>query len=413
MKRKLNQGCSRMSLLLVLLTMSCARQGEDGKVRGHARNEDQASRFLAAPPAGPGAMAPELTVGSSGVFLSWLEPFEEDGRRAYALRLARLDGETWGEAHEAVRGEGFFANWADRPAVVAADGELFTHWLEKLGDDTYAYGVQVARSSDGGGTWTRAGLLHDDASPTEHGFVSWVPSPDGLHAFWLDGRAMVEGGPMELRSALIAGDLPPSSTLLDDRVCECCATDAALTSAGPVVVYRDRDGEEVRDIGVIRASEDGWSAPTVLADDGWRIEGCPVNGPAIAARGERVVVAWFTVRGGHSRVQIAFSEDAGATFAEPLPVDLEDPLGRVDVELDEGGRAHVSWLGRADDAAEIRVQSVASSGERGAVRVVAATSQARSAGVPRLVLDGSRLLVAWVEAVEPSRLRVASLGVGG
>lgn len=365
------------------------------------------------PPAGEGALAPNfaapnfaapaLAGADDAITLTWLEP--EDG--GHRLQMAKLEGETWTTPRSIATGDSFFANWADLPmAAGAADGTAFAHWLAKLGEGTYAYGVQMARSRDGGTTWEALGLLHDDTSPTEHGFVSYAALPDGgIQAFWLDGRDMLKGGGMNLRTTRLGGDGPPSSTLLDARVCECCSTDAALTATGPVVVYRDRDLTEIRDIAVIRATADGWSEPVLIHDDVWRIHGCPVNGPAIAAEGDRVAVAWFTAAEGQSKVQVAHSKDGGATFGEPFVVDDGQPLGRVDVVIAGHGEAVVSWLGSAESGAEIRWRAMSPDGEAGAVGVVATTTANRASGVPRMVRRGDELLFVWVETGEPSRLR--------
>jgi hypothetical protein len=361
------------------------------------------------PPSGPGAMALNLAPSRGGVLLTWLEP-TGDGN---ALYLAERQGERWTPPSRIAAGDAFFANWADLPAAAeSATGTRFAHWLRKLGVDTYAYGVELARSSDGGSTWEPQGLLHDDASPSEHGFVSYVPLPEGgLQAFWLDGRKMPSGGAMQLRTAAIGVSSSETtaraaSTLLDDRVCECCATDAALTAAGPVVVYRNRDGSEIRDIAIVRKTEEGWSQPALIHADGWQIHGCPVNGPAVAADGDHVVVAWFTGSAARKRVAVAFSNDTGASFTDPILVDDAEPFGRVDVALDRQGDALVSWMGRADPGAEIRWRRVSQDGESGPPRVVATTTATRSAGVPRMLRRGNELLFAWVEDVEPSRLRV-------
>ena len=66
----------------------------------------------------------------------------------------------------------------------------------------------------------------------------------------------------------------------------------------------------------------GWLAATA----------CPVNG-AVAAAGERVAVAWFTGADKTPRVKLAFSNDAGETFGQPVAVDDGNPTGRVDVLL--------------------------------------------------------------------------------
>lgn len=349
-------------------------------------------------------MAPNLTAGAGGPLLTWLEPTAE----GHALYLSQLDGEGWSEPRQLTAGEDFFANWADLPRAVGAGGALYAHWLKKLGDDTYAYGAALARSGDGGETWEEVGLLHDDDSPTEHGFVSYAPLPSGgIQAFWLDGRAMLNGGGMQLRTARLDDGGAPASELLDDRVCECCATDAALAGDGPVVVYRDRSDSEIRDISVVRATEGGWSEPVTLHDDGWEIQGCPVNGPAVAAGGDRVAVAWFTAAGDEAEVKAAFSTDGGRSFGDAVVVDDAQPHGRVDVVLGPRGEAHVSWMGNGDGGAAILWSTVKADGARRPIRQVAATTSQRSAGVPRMVRHRDGLLFAWVEDGEPSRLRTA------
>jgi hypothetical protein len=369
------------------------------------------------PPAGPGSMAPSLvSAGLGKVFLTWLEPVEPDG---YRLRFSRLadgnSGGKWSPPVTVASGPTLFANWADFPSVAQApDGSLVAHWLAKTGDDTYAYGIFLARSTDGGATWKPAGLLHDDRVPAEHGFVSWVPDGKALRAVWLDGRETPKGGPMTLRTALLEGDKLRPAELLDDRVCDCCQTDAALAADGPVVAYRDRTAGEVRDIHVKRRTASGWSKPVRVGADDWKIPGCPVNGPAIAAAGRRVAVAWFTGAPPGPRVQVAFSEDGGATFGKPVLVDGDKPLGRLDLALDVKGNALVSWLALEDDnLAALRLRRVSSAGPAGKAEApvtLARTSASRSGGVPRLAAAGGRLYVAWVDdSAAGRRVRVGEV----
>jgi hypothetical protein len=380
------------------------------------------------PPATVGAMAPELSIAAGGgVWMSWLERTEEGHR----LRVARFSGGEWGEAVTVAEGDAFFANWADVPSVVeGADGELLAHWLAKLGAGPYAYGVYLARSTDGGASWEELGTLHRDASETEHGFASLLARPEGgFEAYWLDGRAMAEGGAMAVRAARVVGGAPRGETVLDPRVCECCQTSAARAASGPLVVYRDRSEEEIRDVYAVRAAAGGgdtdgdaaagWSAPRPVAADGWHIAGCPVNGPAVAAAAERAVVAWFTAADDRPRVQAAYSGDGGASFAAPVEIDAEGPLGRVDVALLGGGDAVVSWLG-GDGGVWLR--RVPPEGPAGPPVRAAATSTTRASGFPRLEAVDGRLYLAWTEpggGGGDGRVRFASLaatevpGAGG
>ena len=171
-----------------------------------------------------------------------------------------------------------FVNWADFPSSLEMrDGTLAVHWLEKVADAPYAYHVMLALSSDDGATWSEPFRAHDDASPTEHGFVSMVPWSEGAGLTWLDARAMAghasggehiaEGGgavrgAMSVRFRTLAPDgrLGPE-VLLDDRTCECCQTALARIGDGLVAAYRDRSESEVRDIAVVRGRGSAGPSP--------------------------------------------------------------------------------------------------------------------------------------------------------
>jgi hypothetical protein len=141
--------------------------------------------------------------------------------------------------------------------------------------------------------------------------------------------------------------------------------------------------------------------------DGWKIDGCPVNGPAVAARENRVVVAWFTSPNDSARVSLAFSDDGGATFSPPVRSDDGHPLGRVDVGLLDDGTAVVSWLERTAAGAEVRVRSIAASGRRGPSVRIGTSSAERASGFPRMASTGKRMVLAWTDPGRPSHIRVA------
>jgi hypothetical protein len=174
-------------------------------------------------------------------------------------------------------------------------------------------------------------------------------------------------------------------------------------------VYRDRSDAEVRDMSVVRFVGGRWSEPRPVARDGWEIHGCPVNGPAIAAAGARVAVAWFTAAGDRSRVNVAFSADSAETFGTPIAVDDGRPLGRVDVVMMPSGSALVSWLEQAQKGTEVRVRSVSPNGTRGQALTVADSSAARSSGFPRMVRSADEVVLAWRDAAKPPSVRTAVL----
>ncbi len=368
-----------------------------------------------ASPAAPGSGEPDLSVGADGtVYLSWLEPHASEG---HALRFARLapGSDAWATPSAAapvVARDDLFVNWADVPSLLPTrSGRLVAHWLQQDGDGPYAYNVMVAQSDDSGESWSVPHVLHDDGVEAEHGFVSLVETPGGeVQAIWLDGRNTTNASPeMALGFATLGPDgVPGATTLIDARICDCCQTSAAWTSTGLAVVYRDRSAEEIRDISIMRHVDGVWTEPVRVHADDWVIEGCPVNGPAIAANGANVAVAWFTGAGGVDKVNVAFSGDGGATFGPAVRVDDGAPAGRVDVALDTEGRALATWLERTEDGkAEIRLRAIAPDGKRSAATVVAETSAARASGFPRMAMAGGDIVLAWTAPGEPSTVQVA------
>lgn len=374
-------------------------------------------------PAAADSREPDLSSTPDGrIILSWVQKI---GEKRYALRMAERDANGWSEVRTVAEGENWFVNWADFPSVIALrDGSLAAHWLVKNASSTYAYDVNIARSKDHGKTWDKPIVPHQDKTPTEHGFVSLVPLDDGrVGAIWLDGRNLKDvkddephtalAQSMTLRYAAIdsQGELSDEAQL-DDRVCECCQTSAAITNDGIVAVYRDRSPTEVRDIAFVRNTPArNWSSPRIVHADNWEINACPVNGPAIATDGNRVAVAWYTGVGDVAHVRIAFSNDAGATFGPPIQVDDGDTVGRVDVLLLPDGSALVCWLSGTVEAGALKVRRIKGDGTLGPAAVIAKTDISRSSGFPRMARLGNEVFIAWTEFGKPSHVRVASADV--
>ena len=200
------------------------------------------------------------------------------------------------------------------------------------------------------------------------------------------------------------------SQIIDARVCDCCQTAAAMTTDGPVIVFRDRSENEIRDIAITRHLKAGWTKPEPVHADLWRITGCPVNGPAIGAIGRRVAVAWFTAARDTAKVQVAFSDDAGGTFFQPIRIDGGAPAGHVDVVLAHDGSAFVSWLERgAGSELFVRVRRAGYNGSTSSPVTIGTVNGIRPGGFPAMVAQGDGLLIAFTVPGSPSRVRVQSL----
>lgn len=358
-------------------------------------------------PAGEGG-EPNLFVAEDGsTLLSWVEYLNDT---TDALLFSQLKDGQWGPPKKVASGSNWFVNWADFPSVATfyeKPNRLAAHWLQKSAEGTYDYDVRIALSEDDGQEWKPSFIPHRDGIAAEHGFVSLLPLANGrMFAVWLDGRntkapegqeeAHDHGGAMTLRTAEFDenGKLYEEAEL-DTRICDCCQTDAAWTDAGAVVVYRDRSEEEIRDIAMVRKVDGQWTAPQKVHADNWKIAGCPVNGPAIAAQGSTLAVAWFTAAENNSQVNIAFSGDGGASFSDPIRVDDGNPIGRVDVVFATAETALVSWIEQVEEGGEVRLAKMNAAGKIGGSITAIRTDVSRQSGFPILEKTGKEFLLAW------------------
>ena len=313
-------------------------------------------------PVGTAAAQPSLSRDTDGALnLSWIER-SGSGHR---LKFARYAKARWSETRTIAEGDNWFVNWADFPSTTQLpDGTLWAHNLVKSAKGTYAYDVVLYRSGDGGKTWSTPIRVNDDGTQTEHGFASlWPWSKNELAIAWLDGRNTgggshdahaghgdASGRMMTLRAAVYDGKGRKTAEWpLDASTCDCCQTDAAVTANGPVIIYRDRNPQEIRDIYVTRYVDGRWQTPKPVAADQWRIPACPVNGPALAANGASLWAAWYTGSGNTPKIRLAYSGNSGGAFLPARTIRTGPAvLGRVDLTADAGG----AWLLWTEESAE-------------------------------------------------------------
>lgn len=370
-------------------------------------------------PAGINAMSPKLTSGAAETtVLSWLQRNEGGA----TLRYATLGNGEWNEAIDVVTDPSMFTNWADLPSVTAMDNQHWVaHWLSKSATDDYAYDVFVAQSADGGKTWGEPIRPHTDGTPTEHGFVAVYSKGTSAALLWLDGRQTgneavddpaAKG--MTLRSAAIdRSGTRSDEQLVDGLVCDCCQTDVAISSKGPIAVYRNRTAEEIRDIYVTRFADGQWQAGAPIADDGWYITGCPVNGPAIDADGDLVAIAWFSAANDQPVVRAVISTNGGRTFREPVEIATTKSSGHVGIAIVDRSAVAVSWAESDKHGTNaINIRGLTVGGVTGPVETVGRSTLLRI--YPQLARSNDKLILAWTDeigdAVEVVSIEVPILG---
>lgn len=382
---------------------------------GHAQNFAPVFSSLTpiSVPAGSQAQEPSIAVQEGSLVMSWLDT----ARAATEVRVARLTNNAWSQPVTVAKGADLFVNWADSPSIetFGTDG-LAVHWLRKPGRGSFDYDVEIAISKDKGDTWSGPVIPYSDRSHAQHGFVSMSAAPDGmLDVVWLDGRAYGRVGlsetpdAMQLRAARLELDGHRAEDVaVDVQTCSCCQTSAARLGDGALVVaYRDRTDAEIRDISVVRYAKQVWGDPVPVHTDGWEIAGCPVNGPAIAAHGQGVSVAWFTGAEDIAAVKLAFSNDGGASFGPPERIDTGEPLGRVDAAMLADGTALVTWLEWDGDDEVLQICRAVAGQGCVARQTLARNAEEGSMNFPRMAVSDTEVFIAWTQPTSQSDSTIA------
>jgi hypothetical protein len=361
-------------------------------------------------PASMHSAQPNLAAGPDGeTYVSWIE-VADSGMRA--LKFARRTDESWSEPQTLVEGNNLLLNWADFPSLLPLpDKTLAAHWLTTDAERD-GYNINVAFSRDNGQTWSTPITPHTDGTATEHGFVSLLPAPGGgVSVLWLDSRKLAAGGTDDvamMNTSIGLDGARGTEREVDARVCECCSPSSVHVSGSTLAVYRDRSSSEVRDIAIVRLQGTEWSQPKIVHEDNWEIYACPINGPAIAAAGDTVAVAWFTAPAGKPKAYLSFSKDGGNTFGEPVQVDDGNPTGRVDVALLESGTAVVTWIEHASAGGQVRARQIDPDGRARPSFVIGPTSVGTASGFPRVERSGGGVVFAWTDT-DKHQVRTAQL----
>ena len=358
---------------------------------------------------------PSLVYRNSSLSLSWVS-FNE--QKKASLNLSRFTDGKWTKPQTIATGSDWFVNWADFPTHAINGNLILTSYLKKSASGTYNYDVVLSLQKLSGEKIKEDFILHSDGVKSEHGFVSIIPNDNnGFYVTWLDGRNTVEKKldghhkPMTIRFAEItAGGGVINESELDSATCDCCQTSIAANKNGPIVVYRDRDKKEVRDIYITRQINGAWEAPSPVHKDGWIINGCPVNGPKVAVNSNNLAVSWFTVSNENPIVNLSFSKSNGDSFGTPIKINDHDAIGRVDVAFLNEQEVIVSYMEGDDVGTYLRIKKVSINGKVSEPITISKIDGGRNTGVPQLEIFNSEIFIVWtVFADEKNQLKSVKL----
>ncbi|HET8624530.1 MAG TPA: sialidase family protein [Gemmatimonadales bacterium] len=317
--------------------------------------------------------------------------------------------------------------------VVAPGGRVAIAWPQSIpvaGRKWPATTLRLARSTDGGATWSRPITLNDDsasAAPVSHQFhgAAWQ-GDSGLLVAWLDERHTQEelaaaggveppgGEPDATIYAAVSSDFGRTwarNVRLWGKVCPCCRVSLARGPTGAVsAAWRQHFDGSVRDVVLAAVAAGPADPPRRVHADEWAYPGCPHTGPALAASADGWLhTAWYSGKPGVSGIFYRRLRAMPADSTGPL-VDVSRaehvPTAHATVlALADGGALVAYDVGRAG-ARVIRLARISAAGQR-----VAETTVPGSAGgaYPQLVRTGweTAVLAYTVTAGEQRTVRVA------
>lgn len=248
---------------------------------------------------------------------------------ALTLRMSHDSGDHWMPPTQLTAPGVTVTTSAENAPQLAAHGMYaFALWQQR--DASGVAQLLLARSTGMGAAPPSITPVTDKplTDKTYSGFATLATAPNGdLYAAWLDGRDKTSDSTgtfnVYLARSTDHGLSFHPNVKVATLACPCCRPSVAIAANGNVyVAYRHVFGDNERDIAVATSTDHGehFAPPVRIANDRWKLFGCPESGPVAATQGNKLVVAWYTAAGRHPGIRLTASRDAGRTFSRELSV---------------------------------------------------------------------------------------------
>lgn len=323
-----------------------------------------------------------------------------------------------------------------RPSTTPA---ITVVWTAKGASGT---NLQSARSADAGRTFSTSAIVPGTDAAGNRGWEAITADSQGqVHLVWLDHRRLAaadaaasssapaahhdhaaagvaqrDGVAMAQLSDLYVANLDGTAAPrgIASGVCYCCKTALTTSPGGRVnIAWRHVYPGNLRDIAFATSKDGGrtFSAPLRVSEDQWQLDGCPDDGPAMAAEsGGAVHVIWPTlVRDDKQQPTIglfyAGSRDGGP-FSPRVPLPTEGLPHHPQIALASGSLL-AAWDELASGSRQL-VVARASTGS-GALRFSRSIVAGSIGAVyPSLAVTSQGALIAWTSGAGPAAtVRVA------
>ncbi len=383
----------------------------------------------------PGRTDANPWVAASGSFVAVAWGATNNGKTDVFLAVSRDAGATFGSAirvNETAGEARLGGEFPPRVALVSRRGaalpEIVVLWTARTGTTR----IKAARSRDGGKSFNADLTLSTPGAKGDRGWPAVaLDQQAGLHAIWLDHRGMAanrtsgadrgshehggerDGVAMARKSGLYYASANRRERQLTSGVCYCCKTAIAAGPDGSLyAAWRHVYPGNLRDIALTMSRDGGrsFSAPVRVNEDGWSINGCPDDGPAIALdAGGGVHLAWPTVITGAKPQGAIFyaSTGDGRRFTPPvrIPTFGGPKPSHPQIVVDRGGRIFVAWDEGVNGKrmAAVRELKLRANGDPAFGEVVT-LSAGDSATYPVVAATDKGLIAVWMTGGDQSRV---------
>src|SRR5215204_1813809 len=361
------------------------------------------------------AAEPATAAAPDGTFyVAWVN---HDAKQADVM-LARFNhkSEMQGSAVRVNGQPGAATAWrGDQPSVaVALNGAVYVLWTAQVeAGETHGTDIYLSSSTDGGQSFASEVKVNDDKALGAHGMHSLAVAKDGrIYAGWLDERNVhaptpstkAEGHHMESnRELYVAYSTDGGHTFSVNRkvaseACPCCKTALAVSDDGTLYAgWRQVLPGNYRHIAVASSRDGGtkFSAPVIVSDDRWMLQGCPVSGPSLSvdvASGS-LKVAWYAA-GESSAPGVYFTEsqDKGRSFSPRQLLSQENVRGTPALAV---GNRNLIALWQSADVPDTKMREL---GTAGSVLSVAANAE-----LPAGAVSNDKLFVTYIAKEKEKR----------
>lgn len=407
-------------VVLLLLNAACARRAHQEQLSGQAPiNMLQPVRVSAAD---RDAAEPAIAAARDGsAYIAWIE---HRAKKEADVFVAQLDeeGRLKNVPARVNPNVGEAKGWrGDPPTIaIAPDKTIYVGWTARVAGAGHGTTLYLSASRDEGRSFGPPVKVNDDEKPASHGMHSLSVSTDGhVYLAWLDERNVAPAPETmpgmnqtkmehaEPNSEVFfavstdGGRTVSANKQLANEACPCCKT--ALT-VGPnnqvYVAWRQVMPGDFRHIAVASSADGGrnFAPPKIVSDDGWKITGCPVSGPALVVAGDGALRAvWYTAgERGSAGLYWAESRDRGQTFSDRKLLAGGQVRGNPSLLADARNNLFAVW---ESDEKEPRLLSVRLSADG----VATPAPLADSAELPTVAMLGEQLFVGYIVTAQEQR----------